>query len=89
MESMTERIDYRIEMARRLQWECFEALKPWLDLLVDIENHHFPKLYFIEGEFHREDNYSPEDAELRGKILQVIGEIKDDYENRLKPRMLG
>ena len=77
-----ERIDRRIKLAHRLQRELHEELKPWISLLVDIENRHFPKLWYVEGEseIHREDNYHPDDADARAKIQQVIREIQHNYE---------
>ena len=76
------RIDRRVVLARRLQRECHEAMQPWVDLLVDIENRHFPKLWCIKGEseIHREDNYHPDDAEARSKIQAVIAEIQQQYQ---------
>lgn len=81
MKNFYEPDDWRSALAKRLQQECFESMKPWIDLLCDIENRHFPKLLYtpLTGEYQRIDNYTPEDAELRAKIQQVIKEIGDAY----------
>ena len=86
MGEMLDRIDRRIELAHRLQQECFEAIQPWIEILVDIENRHFPKLYHtpVDGVMHREDNYHPDDAGLRAKIQQVIADIQKGYQDRVE-----
>ena len=83
MNSMIEQIDRRIGLDHRLLRECHETVQPWIKLLVEIENRHFPKLCMTaDGEFHREDNYHPADVELRAKIQQVIREIQQSYEKK-------
>lgn len=61
----------------RMQRDYQYAVKPWSDMLCDIEKRSLHALIlFPDGHIERQERYSPEDFVSRHEIRQVIKQLQ-------------